>query len=59
MFAQSLVEYGSLSDISAALRSAAFFFQQKISDVNQTTWAGLGAIVILLIVLWGRRSPRF
>ena len=59
MFAQSLIEYGSLSSITAAVQSALFFFQRKAGEVTQTTWVGLGVIALLVFLLWGRRSPRF
>jgi energy-converting hydrogenase Eha subunit G len=59
IFAQSLGEYGSLTSVvSAAMGSLFFFFQQKLTEVSQTTWVGVGGIVLLAIVLWGRRSAR-
>jgi hypothetical protein len=57
VFAQSLVEYGSLlSNVSTAVQSALFFFQQKLGEVSQRTWVGLGLTVLLVIVFWSRRS---
>jgi len=62
MFAQSLIEYGALAgsrsgggpidEISGRIRAIA-------GSASPETWAIVGGVAILALLLWKRRSSRF
>jgi hypothetical protein len=54
MFAQSLVEYGSLSSIATRAESLAYSVRSWFGSLSPTTWVVV-AIVGLGLFFWKRR----
>ena len=58
MLAQSLVEYSALSTVSESLRRAMYSVQDVVGSLTASQWAVLGAVIVLGLVLKGRRASR-
>jgi hypothetical protein len=58
MLAQSLLEYGAMSSVVAALRGVADSIVNRLSDLSPREWAIGGAVVFIALILWTRRGPR-
>ena len=57
MFAQSVVEYGALVSMTAAVQRALYSAQEWIGDQGASTWIVVGGVLVLgLAVLRFRRS---
>lgn len=54
MFAQSLVDYGSLSSIATRVELLAYSVRSWISGVSLTTWVVV-AIIVVGLFFWSRR----
>jgi hypothetical protein len=59
MLAQSLVEYGALESLATGVEYLVYSIRTGLSRVSDTTWVTIGAVALVLFVLWSRRSPRF
>jgi hypothetical protein len=59
IIAQSLVEYGVIESLVAGFDALGQTISVLVHQVGETTWVTLGAVVLILAVLWSRRSPRF
>ena len=58
VFAQSLVEYGSLSGFGAALASLPDLVIDTVENLSVETWLTVGAFFLLVFLLLRRRSRR-
>jgi ABC-type sulfate transport system permease subunit len=58
MLAQSLVEYGALSSVVAALRNAADSIASRVSDLSPREWAIVGTVALAALLLWTRGGRR-
>jgi hypothetical protein len=58
MLAQSLVEYSALSTVSESFRRAMYSVQDVVGSLTATQWAVVGAVIVLGLVLKGRRASR-
>jgi hypothetical protein len=59
MIAQSLVDYGVLQFLNQGVQSLAYTIRTVLESISDRTWVTIGAVALLLAVLWSRRSPRF
>ena len=55
MFAQSLIEYGSLSSLTAGFQRFAYYVRSSIRDTDTQTWLIAGGVVLAAYWLFGRR----
>jgi hypothetical protein len=57
MFAQSLVEYGLLASVVAAVQSAAYAVRDWVDRSPEEVWA-LAGVLVIATILWARSSRR-
>jgi hypothetical protein len=55
LFAQSLVEHGSLDSMASNLQRSTDTVGTWLSDVSPTTWMVLGVVVVVGLIVWSRR----
>ena len=55
VFAQSLVEHGSLDSIASNLQRSTDTVGSWLSSVSPTTWIIVGAVFVLGLIVWSRR----
>lgn len=55
LFAQSLVEHGSLDSIASNMQQSTDTVGTWLTTVNPTTWVVLAAVVVLGLIFWSRR----
>ena len=55
LFAQNLVEHGSLDSIVSSLQRSTDTVGFWLSSVSPTTWIVLGGIVLVGLLVWSRR----
>jgi hypothetical protein len=55
LFAQNLVERGSLDSLASSLQRSSDTVGAWISSVNPTTWLVFGVVVVLGLIVWSRR----
>lgn len=55
VFAQSLVEHGSLDALASNLQRSTNTVGTWLGDVSPTTWMVLGVLVVVGLILWSRR----
>ena len=58
VIAQNLVEYGLLASLTASAQQRWNQVVNLTSQWDQGTWAAVGGAVLLVLVLWSRRSSR-
>lgn len=55
LFAQNLVEHGSLDSIASSLQRSTDTVGSWLATVSPTTWIVLGGIVLVGLLVWSRR----
>jgi hypothetical protein len=55
LFAQNLVEHGSLDSIASNLQRSTDTVGTWLTDVSPTTWIVLGVVIVVGFVIWSRR----
>jgi hypothetical protein len=55
LFAQNLVEHGSLDSIASNLQRSTDTVGSWLATVSPTTWIVLGGIVLVGLLVWSRR----
>ena len=55
LFAQNLVEHGSLDAIASNLRRSTDTVSTWLTDVSPTTWLVLGVVIVAGLVVWSRK----
>jgi hypothetical protein len=55
LFAQNLVEHGSLDSIASNLQRSTDTVGTWLTDVSPTTWIVLGVVIVVGLVIWSRR----
>jgi hypothetical protein len=55
VFAQNLVEHGSLDAIVSNLQRSTDSVGNWLSSVSPTTWMIVGVVVVLGVLVWSRR----
>jgi hypothetical protein len=55
LFAQNLVEHGSLDSIASNLQRSTDTVGSWLATVSPTTWFVLGAAVLVGLLVWSRR----
>lgn len=55
LFAQNLVEHGSLDSIASNLHRSTDTVSTWLTDVSPTTWLVLGVVIVAGLVVWSRR----
>jgi hypothetical protein len=55
VFAQSLVEHGSLDSMASNLQRSTDTVGTWLGDVSPTTWVVLGVLVVVGLIVWSRR----
>jgi len=58
VIAQNLVEYGLLASLTTSMQQRWNQVLNLTSQWDQTTWGAVGGAVLLVLVLWSRRSSR-
>jgi hypothetical protein len=54
VYAQSLVEYGALANVSSTVRQMIESVENWAADATLTTWLIVGAVVVVGFALWKR-----
>jgi hypothetical protein len=55
LFAQNLVEHGSLDSIASNLQRSTDTIGSWLATISPTTWIVLGGIVLVGLLVWSRR----
>ena len=55
MFAQNLVERGSLDALASSLQRSGDTVGTWIASVSPTTWLVLAVVVVFGVIVWSRR----
>jgi hypothetical protein len=55
LFAQNLVEHGSLDALASNLQRSGDTVGTWITNVSPTTWIVLGVVVVFGLIVWSRR----
>jgi hypothetical protein len=55
LFAQNLIEHGSLDSIASNLQRSTDTVGSWLATVSPTTWIVLGAVVLVGLLVWSRR----
>jgi len=55
LFAQSLVEHGSLDSMASNLQRSSDNVGSWLSTVSPTTWVILGGVLLIGLLIWSRR----
>jgi hypothetical protein len=55
VFAQNLVEHGSLDSIASNLQRSTDTVGYWLSSVSPTTWVIVGVVFVLGLIVWSRR----
>jgi len=55
LFAQNLVEHGSLDSIASNIQRSTDTIGTWVSNISPTTWIVLGVIVAASLIVWSRR----
>jgi hypothetical protein len=55
LFAQNLVEHGSLDSVASNLHRSTETVGSWLATVSPTTWIILGGILLVGLVVWNRR----
>jgi hypothetical protein len=55
VFAQNLVEHGSLDSIAANLQHSTDAIGNWVSSVSPTTWMIVGIVIVVGLIVWSRR----
>ena len=55
MYAQSMVEYGALAAAKTNLQTIAFGFRDWLSQISPATWAVVGGLVVVVVLMRGKR----
>jgi hypothetical protein len=55
LFAQNLVEHGSLDSIASNIQRSADTVGSWLATVSPTTWIVLGGLVLVGLLAWSRR----
>jgi hypothetical protein len=55
LFAQNLVEHGSLDALASNLQRSGDTIGTWISSVSPTAWVVVGAVVVVGLIVWSRR----
>jgi hypothetical protein len=55
VFAQNLVEHGSLDSIASNLQRSTDSVGSWLSGVSPTTWVIVGVVFVLGLIVWSRR----
>jgi hypothetical protein len=55
LFAQNLIEHGSLDSIASNFQRSTDTVSSWLATVSPTTWIVLGGIVLVGLLVWSRR----
>jgi hypothetical protein len=55
LFAQNLVEHGSLDSLASNLQRSTDTVSTWLTDVSPTTWLVVGVVIVVGLVIWSRR----
>jgi hypothetical protein len=55
LFAQNLVEHGSLDSIASNLQRSTDTVGTWLTNVSPTAWIVLGVVMVVGLVIWSRR----
>jgi hypothetical protein len=58
MFAQSLVEYGALAAVRDGISRLMHSMNDLVTTPSSESWLVLGAILVVVFLVWNRRSRR-